>query len=323
MVPNNNKLEVKKRIILELVIISKSDLRASKILHGKKLYPQSVFYLEQSVEKLMKAYGLVNDLITPQELIDRKKASHLAVKIFLQEEQKVKNRLTNMSKFMDQHPDETRNFVFNGKNGFEIHKKQLEESLKFYETIKDATKNPYEGFAEKKKEIIKLTSKIYKTESDFNKFNKKFKRIDNSLLREELKKSMKMVSKNLLPIIKVTKPDEYLEAKKAFEEMNIDLLIPYVKRLMLNISEEYYIRLSLACLTLITMSHINITRYPYVNSDLEENYEYTSEIYTKDLGIIKTYAELVDIAGKTIDKFDNLYDITPKSMFRRILLSLR
>ncbi len=41
-----------------LLDIAKSDLVAAKSLFKKKLYPQAVFYLEQSVEKATKSFGL-------------------------------------------------------------------------------------------------------------------------------------------------------------------------------------------------------------------------------------------------------------------------
>jgi len=45
--------------------IGNGDLRASKLLYGRRLYPQAVFYLQQSVEKSVKAVGLLLSLVKP------------------------------------------------------------------------------------------------------------------------------------------------------------------------------------------------------------------------------------------------------------------
>ena len=53
------------RLALSCARIGKADLRASKLLQSKKLYPQSIFYLQQSVEKSVKATGLLLRLVRP------------------------------------------------------------------------------------------------------------------------------------------------------------------------------------------------------------------------------------------------------------------
>ena len=53
------------KLALTFAKIGRADLRASKLLYGKKLYPQSVFYLQQSVEKSVKATGLLLGLVNP------------------------------------------------------------------------------------------------------------------------------------------------------------------------------------------------------------------------------------------------------------------
>jgi len=45
--------------------IARKDLHASKALYEKGLYPQAIFYLQQSVEKAVKAVGLLLSLVHP------------------------------------------------------------------------------------------------------------------------------------------------------------------------------------------------------------------------------------------------------------------
>ena len=55
------------KLALSFARIGKADLRASKLVYGKKLYPQSIFYLQQSVEKSVKATGLMLSLVGPNK----------------------------------------------------------------------------------------------------------------------------------------------------------------------------------------------------------------------------------------------------------------
>ena len=63
-----------------LLEISEQDLIASKILYDKELYPQSLFYLQQSAEKLTKYIGLTNNVITKNDLL--KSIGHNSIKIY-------------------------------------------------------------------------------------------------------------------------------------------------------------------------------------------------------------------------------------------------
>jgi HEPN domain len=53
------------KLALSFATIGRADLRASKLLYGRKLHPQAIFYLQQSVEKSVKAVGLLLSLVGP------------------------------------------------------------------------------------------------------------------------------------------------------------------------------------------------------------------------------------------------------------------
>ena len=53
------------KVAISFAKIAKADLRASNVLYTRKLYPQSMFYLQQSVEKSVKATGLLLSLVRP------------------------------------------------------------------------------------------------------------------------------------------------------------------------------------------------------------------------------------------------------------------
>lgn len=52
--------------------IARTDLEAAKCLFEQELYPQAVFYLQQSVEKATKSFGLLKDIIKEGEVKESK-----------------------------------------------------------------------------------------------------------------------------------------------------------------------------------------------------------------------------------------------------------
>ena len=67
------------RLALSFAKIAKGDLNASKLLYGGRLYPQAVFYLQQSVEKSVKALGISLSLVGPGVGDLTAEAGHAAV----------------------------------------------------------------------------------------------------------------------------------------------------------------------------------------------------------------------------------------------------
>jgi hypothetical protein len=65
---------------LALIEIAREDLNASKLLYNNGLYPHSIFYLQQSIEKIIKHIGLTNKVIGANDL--QKEIGHKTEKIF-------------------------------------------------------------------------------------------------------------------------------------------------------------------------------------------------------------------------------------------------
>ncbi len=79
-IPDRKNVEV----ALDFADIAKKDLRASKVLYAERLYPQAVFGLEQSVEKAVKAVGLLICLVDPtKEALTRDAGHATALRILL------------------------------------------------------------------------------------------------------------------------------------------------------------------------------------------------------------------------------------------------
>ena len=67
------------RLALSFAKIGRADLRASNLLYGRKLYAQSVFHLQQSVEKSVKAVGMLLSLVRPNKEDLTREAGHATV----------------------------------------------------------------------------------------------------------------------------------------------------------------------------------------------------------------------------------------------------
>ena len=65
---------------ITLLDIAFKDLTSSQLLFEKELYPQSIFYIQQAVEKSIKQLGIYNQVVKPSEL--HKKIGHKTEKIF-------------------------------------------------------------------------------------------------------------------------------------------------------------------------------------------------------------------------------------------------
>jgi len=80
----------------ELLNIAKSDLEASRVLYENQLYPQAIFYFQQSVEKANKSLALVTKQVTEKELY--RNIGHEAIKIH---EKAIKRQKDKYEQFND------------------------------------------------------------------------------------------------------------------------------------------------------------------------------------------------------------------------------
>jgi HEPN domain-containing protein len=76
--------------VRELISISKSDLKASRILMENGLFPQSYFSFQQAVEKANKSFGILGGAIDKDDLLD---LGHNQIKIYKKAVDKQKQML--------------------------------------------------------------------------------------------------------------------------------------------------------------------------------------------------------------------------------------
>jgi len=115
-----------------LLDIAKEDLNVSKILYDNSLYPQSIFYLQQSIEKSIKHLGLINEVIKPHEL--NSKIGHKAYKVFTNQVKQIKHITGDSDEVIDREYNELRQLL--RSNDLSLFEKVIKKTITSYRDIK-------------------------------------------------------------------------------------------------------------------------------------------------------------------------------------------
>lgn len=116
----------KKTTAQSLYELSIQDLQSAHLLYEFKIYNNAVFFLQQSVEKLIKAIGVFYNIISPNQL---KKVNHFSASVY---KLLIESVLKEDKKFR-------RKFNVTGamKNGLDSYNRNLVESLKSFKGIEN------------------------------------------------------------------------------------------------------------------------------------------------------------------------------------------
>jgi hypothetical protein len=265
---------------LALYKISREDLRAAKVLYEKKLWSQSIFYLQQAVEKATKSLGIYTGRIKKNQI---KKIGHNPIKVFVEELdywkklaikfKKTRRILPELEVFdvvkeLPAQVDTLDNFITSLGSAAEAYKKLVlipEEKLnRFLEVI-----------ANLEREIETMRQ-----------------RVD---IEEEWKTRKEMIYRFLdIFNIDMIAPELITKFKREIEsrapEMKTDLKSGINRELDLNFCYG-----ALLCLSLILLPHASYSRYPMNSYD-------PLQIYDEKLPLIKKFDQLVNVVDKVLDK---------------------
>jgi len=122
-----------KDYVYVLIWTSKIDLKSSRILYDQELYPQSIFYLEQSVEKITKAYAIILLGLDPKVAKDR--ITHKSPKTMLKK----------VDIFQEIHDEFKKNYhelneIISDKNKEEICKMNLDDIESLLDALEEMRK---------------------------------------------------------------------------------------------------------------------------------------------------------------------------------------
>ncbi|HEX7319980.1 MAG TPA: HEPN domain-containing protein [bacterium] len=105
--------------------VAKKDLKAAQTLYARRLYPQAIFYLQQSIEKSFKAFGILYDNLTVVEL--KNKVGHFPLRVLSHMMQKIKET-PEWQQSLD--------IWLHGKDKIAITPDKLDETIKVFNNVK-------------------------------------------------------------------------------------------------------------------------------------------------------------------------------------------
>ena len=251
------------RFVSQLFEIAEKDLQSSRILYANELYAQSIYFLQQSVEKLVKGYAILFERLTPKEIkYDIKHITPKAfVLVFLRWWKKFRQFISYMEKY--------------------------DENYKFIKLVNKLEERfPSNNYISDKKLLKEITKNLRDVAPDIARAEVKTLRETlgiNRKYREEFHNWLDDDERFLEDIDMIIASDEYILPKditKDRREKEITFMRKNPKT-FLNIT-------NMITLSIITYPHEEYTRYPK-----NEGKEDLSPIeYKKELGIVRYYNKI-------------------------------
>jgi len=278
--------------------IARKDLEAAKCLFDRKLYPQSIFYLQQAIEKAVKSFGIWNKTITEAEA--KKTIGHRAWKVYFKIFDEFKNKVLRLEEVLKKFPELREAGLV---KEFEINRlKELEKYQSTFSNEDDAFNISFS--MEKLQEILLEINKL-KNELEgisFEKFEIDEKKVED--LKKEFYQLLEAISK-INPTINLE------DVKKRCDKLLTPQLISEIFRALSKpISEIIYCYLSLFYLSLIFSPHAVRSRYPQGNFD-------PLEVYDEKLPLIRMYNYFAKIVEEVLEKLDHVYFEIPRKISLR------
>lgn len=269
----------------ELIKIAKKDLQASKILYRNKLYPQAVFYSQQSVEKLNKALGLIMGQVKEEDL--QKEIGHISIKIHEKITREQLERYQKFKQLLDSNPT-LKSIKILGKIDIEKKFNEMDLLLSEFKKIKN-----------EKDKILRLSSKeIISYIQGVDNLSKELKEERKNLSKMKVtKESLDEMKQYLLEVYSYLgkyNPENFKkigmnDLKKLDVKIMKKLLMKFIS--LISITAPLY--LAAFYLAIITFPHSTITRYPQERLT-------PLKIYTKKLPLVKLLPKLIKIQDETI-----------------------
>lgn len=256
------------KMYVELLKIAQSDLRASTILYDNELYPQAIFYFQQSVEKASKSYGLLSGVITDADL--KKEIGHNAFKIY--------------TKFIEKRK--------------EANPSVIREMGDPFLTLEELTTLKQHSLRQVDRGLINLNL-IFKQPYNENHIDTHEKEIKISLknieyfIEDELKRIRRMTDVNIImKIINILINVSKLHHDKLKRKMTMEsiarqgMLFSVIESVLYNFSD-------------IFRSHSTTTRYP-------EKERTPIKTYTKNSPIVKFLPEFIAVQNISINAMEEI-----------------
>lgn len=278
-------------MITEFLAIAKMDLEASKVLYEKDLYPQAVFYFQQSVEKATKAFALITgQKISEKEFIND--IGHHAINIFEKSIRDQKNRYEQLKANLNRLPELKETKIVKNFN-LERNIRQLNRYLS---NIKKIKKDKRDLIYISSWDIRRILKEIKEIESAKKEFEKVRSNISNLKISERASNKMKKELIELYSSLSKYDSIRVEEAKNDLEKIDLKQLAESsIKSFFEPIGFILFLSIALYYLAIVTLPHSSLTRYP--QNDLTP-----VNLYTKKLPIVKKLPELCEVQDNVLNE---------------------
>lgn len=269
--------------------IAKQDLEAAKCLFERGFYPQAVFYLQQSVEKATKSFGLLSNVIKEDELtVD---IGHNPLNVYKKSIEEQKDKLDKINCAIEKVP-KLRETKIIKKLNIRMYQKKIPKALDWVVSL---NKGKEEILFIQKSEIRSVIRELDKLESELEIFQE-----TTITLTEEILNEFREAFIEFLDSLNELRPQKIENEKRKLEGLDLNLMKEVIRIIQsAPIRNAIYITHSLFYLSSIMLPHAIVTRYPERKHD-------PLKIYNKNLPLIQLFNDVVEIMEKTLSKLENL-----------------
>lgn len=270
-----------------LLRLAKDDLKASRLLFKRKIYPPSIFHLQQAVEKAVKALGMSSAQADLAEL--KQKVGHNPVKIFIKSLTELSDATAFFAKLPAINPAALHtDFYKTLSPSISVQNEETKKSVAFLSNLKN--------LGIENIDTDSLDDIIHEIKS-FELHRGEKVQVGNQDLSEYHRQMTSLIG--FLEKFSKEKADEFRQALEKLEASG-DL-----KRIMKALIEIYpiviYITFALYYLSIVLFPHPVDTRYP----DQERDFN-PYQRYTRNYPMIVRMSEIQSIVGKVLFQFRKL-----------------
>ncbi|MGB2727105.1 MAG: HEPN domain-containing protein [Halobacteriota archaeon] len=272
-----------------LFAIARKDLEAAKCLFESELYPQAVFYLQQSVEKANKSFAILNNIIKEDEK-DLKDVGHDSMEVYKRSFKEQKEKLEKLNEAFKKIP-KLKEIKF--MKNFDV-EKYYKGAVYSLVTIKSLGKERERILFIPKSNIMSVIKELDKLElQELDLKHMEFSKKDLNEAKESYIE--------LLDVFYNFNPQKIEKEKEEFEKIfTLNLMEELIEVIQsMPIKDAIYVSYSLFYLSLIMLPHAIVARYPDDNCD-------PLKLYNQNLPLIQLFDDLVEIMEKTLSKLGNL-----------------
>ena len=273
-------MKTAKDILLE---IAAKDLKASEVLYNQRLYSQAYFCFQQASEKANKAFGLIGNIISNDDLLG---IGHDQMKIYKRALVKREVELGNFISIFNESPAMA-NAPFVKDAGFAKYHSSVKNSVLHIDSLKNYDLLKLSN-GELNNLLIQL-DELYELKFDTSV-------VTTQILKDHWEAIIAWVGTIETPEAKQGKLDmeKILSDKNMMQEM-----VNVIRLGLINIIDSSFIGSVLYACAFITIQHSSKSRYPFENHN-------PLTIYNKKLPIVRMQPEFMWYLEKAISKIKKM-----------------